>query len=257
MFLNVAVNRELLYNLDIEQFHTFPAAGDDGLPAGAALSAYYSDHPSESPAHLTHPDLGPGFTNDEIKQVLDGRKLTYEQPDSITDTVADLLLDGNIVGWFQGRMEYGPRALGNRSFLIDPQREDAMDRVNAEIKYRDSWRPFAPSMLDRAMDEYLVDPYPDPFMITSCEVREEKHDEIPAVTHVDGTTRPQVVTRANNERYYDLIDTFDRKGGVPLLLNTSFNLSGEPIVCSVQDAVATFYNCGLDALAIGDYLLRK
>ena len=257
VFLNVAVNRELLYNFDIEHFHAFPAAGDDGLPAGAALSAYYADNPTETPTHLTHPDLGPGFTNEEIKTVLEGRKLEDERPDSITDTVADLLLDDNIVAWFQGRMEYGPRALGNRSILIDPQRDDAMDRVNAEIKFRDSWRPFAPSMLNRAIEEYLVDPYPDPFMITSYDVKPEKHDEIPAVTHVDGTTRPQVVTETNNPRYHDLIDTFDQKGGVPLVLNTSFNLSGDPIVCSVEDAVGTFYNCGLDALAIGDYLLRK
>lgn len=257
VFLNVAVNRELLYTLDIENFHAFPAAGDDGLPVGAALSAYYADNPSEAPTHLTHPDLGPGFTDEEIKTVLDGRKLDYEQPDSITDAVADLLLDDNIVAWFQGHMEYGPRALGNRSILIDPQREDAMDRVNADIKFRASWRPFAPSILDRAIDEYLVDAYPDPFMITSYDVKPTKKGEIPAVTHVDGTTRPQVVREANIPKYYDLIDTFDRKGGVPLVLNTSFNLSGDPIVCSVEDAVGTFYSCGLDALAIGDYLLQK
>jgi len=257
VFLNVAVNREIIYEYDLDDFHAFPAAGDDGLPVGAALSAYHADNPGTSPQHMEQPYLGPAVTDERIREVLDGRKLDYEKPDDITDAVADLLLDGNIVAWCQGRMEYGPRALGHRSILIDPRLEDGMDRVNDEIKFRDSWRPFAPSMLERAIDDYLVDPFPDPFMITSFEVREGKHEEIPAVTHVDGTTRPQVVKEGVAPRYHDLIDTFDRKGGVPLVLNTSFNLSGEPIVCTVEDAVGTFYNCGLDALAVGDYLLRK
>ena len=257
VFLNVAVNRKLIHELDPDDFHVFPAAGDDGLPVGAALASYYSRNPGAEPLHLQHPDLGPGFTSSHVETVLDQRKLTYEKQESIVDAVADLLLDGNIVAWFQGRMEYGPRALGNRSILIDPRLTDGNDRVNAEIKFRESWRPFAPSVLDRAVDDYLVDPIADPFMVTSFEVRDEREDEIPAVTHVDGTTRPQVVKEENNPRYYDLIDTFDSKGGVPLVLNTSFNLSGDPIVCSVEDAIDTFYNCGLDALAVGDHLLQK
>lgn len=257
VFLNVAVNRELLYQLDINDFHAFPAAGDGGLPVGAALTAYHVDNPHTTVQHLEHPDLGPEFSDEKIRDVLEGRKLSYERPASITDAVADLLLNGQIVAWCQGRMEYGPRALGNRSILIDPRLENGKDRVNEEIKFRESWRPFAPSILEDAIEEYLVDPYPDTFMITSYEVREEKRDEIPAVTHVDGTTRPQVVKDDVAPRYYELIKTFDKKGGVPIVLNTSFNLSGDPIVCSVEDAVSTFYNCGLDAVAIGDYLLQK
>ncbi|MBX0297769.1 carbamoyltransferase family protein [Haloarcula nitratireducens] len=257
VFLNVAVNRRLLYELDIGDFHAFPAAGDDGLPIGAALSSYYVEQQDEHPQHLEHPDFGPGFSDDRIETVLDGRELDYSEPDSITDRVAELLLDEQIVAWCQGRMEFGPRALGNRSILIDPRLDDGKERVNAEIKFRESWRPFAPSMLERAIDEYLVKAVPDTFMITSYEVRDEKKDEIPAVTHVNGTTRPQVVKADANPNYHELIETFDAKGGVPLLLNTSFNLSGQPIVCSVEDAVGTFYNCGLDALAIGDYLLEK
>jgi carbamoyltransferase len=256
VFLNVAVNRKLLAAFDLDDFHAFPAAGDDGLPVGAALSAYHADH-DEAPRHLEHPNLGSQLTDEEICRVLDGRKLEYRQSDSIAEAVADLLLDGQIVAWCQDRMEFGPRALGNRSILLDPQLEDGQERVNAEIKFRESWRPFAPSILERAIDEYLVDPFPDTFMITSYAVREEKQDEIPAVTHVDGTTRPQVVKATAAPKYHELIDTFDRRGGVPIVLNTSFNLSGEPIVRSAEDAVATFYNCGLDALAIGDYLLQK
>lgn len=257
VFLNVAVNRELLYQLDVADFHAFPAAGDGGLPLGAASASHHHDNTSAENVDMRHPYLGPSYSDEEIRKALEQRKLDYEEPDSITDAVADLLLDGNIVAWFQGRMEYGPRALGHRTILIDPQLDDGMERVNAEIKFRDSWRPFAPSILERAIDDYMVDPIPDPFMITSFEVREEKRDEIPAVTHVDGTSRPHVVTWDNAPMYHDLIDTFDRKGGVPLLLNTSFNLSGDPIVCTPQDAMETFYNCGLDAIAMGDVLLTK
>jgi carbamoyltransferase len=257
VFLNVAVNRELLSGLALSDFHAFPAAGDDGLPVGAVLSAYHVDNPEARPQRMVHPDLGPGLPEEEIPSILEGRKLEFSRPDSLTDRVADLLLEGKIVAWCQGRMEYGPRALGNRSILIDPRLADGKDRVNREIKFRESWRPFAPSILAPAAEEYLVDPYPDPFMITSYDVREEKREEIPAVTHTDGTTRPQVVTREAVPRYYDLIETFDEKGGVPVVLNTSFNLSGDPIVCTPEDAVGTFYNCGLDALALGDYLLEK
>lgn len=257
VFLNVAVNRRIIQELEVSDFHAFPAAGDDGLPVGAALGAHYSANPDEAPSHMEAPYLGPGFDEAEIEATLEGRKLDYSEPESITDEVANLLLDGNIVAWCQGRMEYGPRALGHRSILIDPRLDDGKDRVNREIKFRDSWRPFAPSVLERAAEEYMVDPYPDTFMITSYEVREEKREEIPAVTHVDNTTRPQVVKADVAPKYHELIDTFDEKGGVPIVLNTSFNLSGEPIVCSVEDAVGTFYNCGLDALAIGPYLLEK
>lgn len=257
VFLNVAVNRELLSQLDISDFYAFPAAGDDGLPVGATLSAYHVDNPEARPQRMVHPALGPGLPDEETRAVLEGRKLEFSRLDSLTDRVADLLLEGKIVAWCQGRMEYGPRALGNRSILIDPRLADGKDRVNREIKFRESWRPFAPSILAPAAEEYLVDPYPDPFMITSYDVREEKREQIPAVTHIDGTTRPQVVTREAAPHYYDLIETFDERGGVPVVLNTSFNLSGDPIVCTPEDAVGTFYNCGLDALALGDYLLEK
>jgi carbamoyltransferase len=257
VFLNVAVNRELLSDLDIDGFHAFPAAGDAGLPVGAALGAVHGIDEVDGVGSLEHPNLGPGFTDSEIEATLSGRKLDFHRPSSITDAVAERLLDGSMVAWFQGRMEYGPRALGNRSILVDPRLEDGKDRVNAEVKFRESWRPFAPSVLVDAAEEYFVDPYPDPFMITSFEVRSEKRDEIPAVTHVDGTSRPQFVKPDGPARYYDLIETFNSKGGVPLVLNTSFNLSGDPIVCSVDDAIETFYNCGLDAMAIGPYLLEK
>jgi carbamoyltransferase len=256
LFLNVKVNRNVIRETDVEDYFIFPAAGDGGLSTGAALVAHDASAPEFRPFELTHPYYGPDIT-DGLPGLLDARHLTYERPDDIVEAAADLLAEGNIVAWCQGRMEYGPRALGNRSILIDPTLEDSKDRVNDRVKFRDSWRPFAPSILEDAVDEYLVDPVYDPFMITSFEVRAEKRDEIPAVTYVDGTSRPQVVRRSVNQRYYDLIDAFADRTGTPVVLNTSYNLSGEPIVCDARDAIKTFYDCGIDALALGDYLVQK
>jgi len=256
VFLNVQVNQRILEETDVDDYFIFPNAGDGGLPTGAALSAHRHFEPSFQPLELTHPYYGPDITGD-VPEVFDGRLLSYSQPDDIVERCADLLADGRIVAWCQGRMEYGPRALGNRSILIDPTHYNSMDRVNQRVKFRDSWRPFAPSILEEAVDEYLVNATYDPFMITSYEVREEKRDKIPAVTHVDNTTRPQVVRREVNEPYWRLINAFADRTGTPVVLNTSFNLSGEPIVCTARDAIQTFYNSGLDALAIGDYLLTK
>lgn len=256
VFLNVQVNQRILETTDLEDYFIFPNAGDGGLPTGAALSAYRHTAEDFHPFELTHPYLGPDIT-ERVPDVFEERLLSFEWPDDIVERCADILADGKIIAWCQGRMEYGPRALGNRSILIDPTQDDSMDRVNERVKFRDSWRPFAPSIKEEAVDEYLVDPTYDPFMITSYYVREEQRDEIPAVTHVDGTTRPQVVRQSVNERYWRLIDAFEDRTGTPVLLNTSYNLSGDPIVCDAEDAIETFYNCGLDALAVGDYLLTK
>lgn len=256
VFLNVQINRRIHEKTDVNDYFIFPNAGDGGLPTGAALIAHRHLDSEFRPFDFPHPYLGPDIS-DGVPETFDDRLLAYTRPDDIIERCAELLADGKIVAWCQGRMEYGPRALGNRSILIDPTRDDSMDRVNQRVKFRDSWRPFAPSILEEAVDEYLVNPTYDPFMITSCEVREEKRDEIPAVTHVDGTTRPQVVRRDVNEPYWRLIDAFADLTGTPVVLNTSFNLSGKPIVCTGRDAIKTFYDSGLDALAVGDYILTK
>ena len=255
-FLNVQVNSHIIEQTDVEDYFIFPNAGDGGLPTGAALSAYRYEQPEFRPFRLSHPYYGPDITTG-VPDAFTDRQLAFEEPDDIVERCADLLADGQIVAWCQGRMEYGPRALGNRSILIDPTKDDSMDRVNKRVKFRDSWRPFAPSILEEAMDEYLVNPTYDPFMITSYTVKEEKRDELPAVTHVDDTTRPQVVRREVNERYWELIDSFADRTGTPVVLNTSFNLSGDPIVCTPIDAIETFYASGLDALAVSDYLFTK
>lgn len=256
VFLNVQVNNSIIREVDVDDYFIFPNAGDGGLPTGAALGSYRYLDDSFTPFRMEHPYLGPDIT-EEADSRLEERQIAYDVPEDIIETAADLLADGKIVAWCQGRMEYGPRALGNRSILIDPTQDDSMDRVNARVKFRDSWRPFAPSILAEAADDYLVDPVYDPFMITAYEVREEKRDEIPAVTHVDNTTRPQMVRKDVNEPYWKLIKAFEERTGTPVVLNTSYNLSGDPIVSDVVDAIETFYASGLDALVVGERLLKK
>jgi carbamoyltransferase len=171
--------------------------------------------------------------------------------------IASELAEGKIVGWFQGRMEFGPRALGNRSILADPRRPDMKDLVNESIKFRENWRPFAPSCLAEAASDYFVGCTAAPYMIVTYGVRPEKRSVIPAVTHIDNTARVQTVHAATNPRYHRLISEFGRQTGVPVLMNTSFNLRSEPIVCTPQDALKTFYSSGLDFLVLGDQIVAK
>ena len=169
---------------------------------------------------------------------------------------ADLLSRSKIVGWFQGKAEVGPRALGARSILADPRRAEMKDIVNAEVKHRESFRPFAPSVLDERGSEYFEDYYPNPFMLLVLPIRPDKREVIPAVTHVDGTGRLQSVGR-ENPLFHRLISEFDRRTGVPVVLNTSFNLRGEPIVHRPEEALTDYLNTGMDALFLGNYLVEK
>jgi len=168
-----------------------------------------------------------------------------------------MLGDGGILGWFQGRAEYGPRALGNRSILADPRRAEMTDIVNARVKHREGFRPFAPAVLAHALGDYFEALGPAPFMLKVWPVRPDKRSVIPAVTHVDGTGRVQTVTPESNPRFYRLIEAFDARTGVPVVLNTSFNVRGEPIVCSPDDALDCYLGTQIDAMAIGPFLLQK
>jgi carbamoyltransferase len=176
--------------------------------------------------------------------------------DEVVSRTADALAEGAVVGWYQGRLEFGPRALGNRSILTDPRRHDMQDILNARIKHREPFRPFAPAILEERTGEYFEKRYPSPFMLLTYPVRPEKRDEIPAPTHVDGTGRLQTVRRDQNERYYDLISAFDARTGVPVLLNTSFN-ENEPICCTPEEAVDTFVRTKMDLLVLGNQLVEK
>jgi carbamoyltransferase len=189
---------------------------------------------------------------------LDTAGLTYErlEEDALVQRAAELVADGNVLGWFQGRLEWGPRALGNRSIIADPRRDDMKDILNARIKHREKFRPFAPSVLQEHVGEYFDQTYPDPFMIKVYNVLPEKRSVIPAVTHVDGTGRLQTVDREHAPLYWKLINAFYERTGVPVVLNTSFN-ENEPIVCTPDEAIAVLQRTKMDALIIANYVVEK
>jgi carbamoyltransferase len=255
--LNSKANGELLRSGLIDDIYIQPAAGDDGTAIGAAY-AVYAELGLPLPRRPTrHTYLGPSFTNEEIEKVLRVYKLPYQREENISRRAAELLAQNRLIGWFQGRMEFGPRALGMRSILADPRFAENRDRVNDAVKFRENWRPFAPSVLVERGAEYFDDFYPSPYMILTFWANKARAHEIPAVVHVDGSARVQSVDRSTNPRYYDLIEEFGELTGVPIVLNTSFNLKGDPIVCTPKDAVQTFYTSGLDDLVIGDFLISK
>ncbi|HEX2208593.1 MAG TPA: carbamoyltransferase C-terminal domain-containing protein [Longimicrobium sp.] len=257
VFLNVKLNQRVWEMGVLDRQHIFPAAGDSGLCVGAALLASH-ELAGTGVGRLDSLYWGPAFPDEEIEEALRTRKLRYARhEDDLPERCAELLSRGAIVGWFQGRMEFGPRALGSRSILMDPRDARNKEIVNAAVKYREPFRPFCPSMLADALPAYCRDARPEPFMITSFRVREERAGEIPAVVHVDGTLRPQGVERETNPRYWRLIRRFEELTGVPVVMNTSFNVRGMPVVCTPADAVKCFFDTGLDYLAIGSFLLAK
>lgn len=255
--MNCKMNREIRELDCVDDLFIQPAANDSGICLGAALEGYRKSTGKSPDPKFSNVYYGPSYSNDEIKSALEAAKLNYEKPDDITEEVAELLAAGNLVGWFQGRMEFGARALGNRSILADPTSEQSRDRVNKNVKNREPWRPFAPSLLYDARNEYLEGGDEAPFMILLDTVAKDKRDEIPAVSHVDNTTRPQTVRQQDNPKYHELISEFEDRTGTPVLLNTSFNVAGEPIVKSPGQALQDFFSTGLDAIAIGDFLIRK
>lgn len=252
--LNCKVNQTVIESPVVDDVFIQPVANDAGLALGAG---WLGQSPSAVP-EFTDVYWGPEYDTDEIRRLLETNKLDYREPDDLERHVAERIADGDLVGWFQGRLELGPRALGNRSILADPRTSDSRDRVNQHVKHREEWRPFAPSMLEEAAGEYLANDRPDPFMITTVDVVEERVDDVPAVIHpADATTRPQTVTEEQNPRYYRLIDEFADVTGVPVLLNTSFNDHAEPIVNTPTEAIKDFYGTGLDALVLEDFVLEK
>ncbi len=256
--LNSSFNGKILPDTDFEDIYIQPAAGDAGTAIGAAYYVLHQVLGQPRVFEMTHSYTGPAFSNAEIEARLKERSLSYEtlDGDDLFKTTADEMLAGNVVGWFQGAAEWGPRALGNRSIVCDPRRTDMKEILNARIKHREAFRPFAPSVLGRACGDYFEQSYPDPFMLKVYKVREDKRDEIPAVTHVDGTGRVQTVERDVNQRYHDLIETFGEKSGTPVVLNTSFN-DNEPIVCTPDEAINCFERTHMDTIVLGNFLIKK
>ena len=256
---NSVMNGRIMTETPFKRFFIQPAAGDAGCSLGAALLVWHSRLKQPRKFRMEHAYYGPGFTSEECASALRAAGLSFQTlpDDELLPRVASLLADGAVIGWFQGRMEFGPRALGNRSFIADPRRSDMRELLNQKVKLREWFRPLAPSMLAEAAEGLFGHPHYDPFMITVLNVREEKRDAIPSVVHVDGTARPQTVSKSVNPRYWQLIHEFEKLTGVPLLLNTSFNVQ-EPIVLSPEDAIRTFSRANFDALVLENHLvLRK
>ena len=255
--LNSKANGKIQASGMVDHIFIQPAASDDGVALGAVFAPYLDGGGRLPMKPLRHAYLGPEFSDAEIEKALVTYKLRASKLNDVAATTAELLANGKIIGWFQGRMEFGPRALGHRSILADPRDPEMNAKVNNAVKFREWWRPFAPSMLKEVAGEYLEHACDSPFMILTNPVRPEKRDIIPSVTHVDGSARPQTVEKDINPLYWNLINEFGKRTGVPVLMNTSFNLRGEAIVNTPTDAIRTFFSSGMDALVIGSYLVEK
>ena len=254
--LNCKMNKKIMEIPEVKDFFIQPIANDAGLVIGSVLEAS-SRRGFDVRFTMKHNYFGPSYDNEIVKNILEERKIKFYRLDSLK-TVAKEIADGKFVGWFQGKMEMGPRALGNRSILSDPRRNDLKDKLNDFVKHREKWRPYAPSILEDYADEYIKNYSNAPFMIKTFDINEKYVDLVEAVLHpIDKTTRPHVVSKEINPRYYKLIEEFRKITGIPLILNTSFNDHGEPIVCSPQDAIRAFYGTGLDVLVLEDYLIKK
>jgi len=255
---NSVMNGRIFHETPFKRFYVQPAAGDAGCALGSAYYVWNQILNKPRSFIMNSAYWGPGFTNNECRSALDAADLKYEtfDDDILLPKVAKIIADGGIVGWFNGRMELGPRALGARSFLADPRRSDMREILNHKVKLREWFRPLAPSMQEEYGNEVFGVEHHDPFMITVIEVADDYKPKIPAVVHVDGTARPQMVNRNVNPRYWNLINEFKKLTGIPMLLNTSFNVQ-EPIVCTPQNAINTFNNSNFDALILENNLVLR
>jgi carbamoyltransferase len=256
---NCVANSDVLARGGFDRVFVQPAAGDSGAAMGAALWAHHEvqEAPRNPRPHDTL--LGPHFSDEEIRPVLDGFGVNYLvlEEGELCARVAKLIAADMIIGWFQGRMEFGPRALGSRSILANACSPKMKDTLNARVKFREDFRPFAPAVLEEVAATYFMMTDPSPFMLFAPRVREEWRSRLPSITHVDGTARVQTVAAGSNPRFHRLIAEFGRLSGIPVVINTSFNIRGEPIVCTPADALKCFLGTDIDFLAIGRFLVTK
>lgn len=254
--LNCKMVGKILESGYVDNVFVQPVSYDSGTALGAALllakEKGYSVHNEMKSVYF-----GPEYSNEFVEEQLKISGLEYKYYDDPTDIVAEKIVTGNIVGWFQGRMESGPRALGNRSILANPMIESMRDKVNVAVKYREPWRPFTPSLLEEVKDDYMENARYSPFMTTTFKVKKEKKEVIPAVTHIDGSTRPQTVRNDVNPLYWKLINKIGERTGIPVVLNTSLNIKDKPMVCSPTQAIECFVTTGLDVMVINNFLLIK
>lgn len=260
---NCVANGKIFDRTNFENVYVHPAAGDGGLAVGAAYYVWHQILGKPRSFAMEHAYWGPGYTNEENRRALESAGFTQngcrvqELPEGeLMRQTAAIVADGKILGWFQGRAEWGPRALGNRSIVADPRRAEMKEILNQRIKHREIFRPFAPSILEEKTTEWFEKSHPSPFMTLAYAVRSEKRAKIPAPTHVDGSGRLQTVSREANPRYWKLIKAFEQITGVPVVLNTSFN-DNEPIVCRPEEALDCFKRTQMDALVLGDFLITR
>ena len=264
--MNSVANGKIQHATGFKDLYVQSAAGDAGGAIGAAFTVWNQTLGQPRGFEMQHAYWGPEFSSHEIAALLQQRSDELEThsctvthvPDepSLCRNTACAIAEGKVIGWFQGRMEWGPRALGNRSILGDPRRADMKDILNLKIKRRESFRPFAPSILRECVKDWFETDYDVPFMLQVYQIVEARRSEIPAVTHVNGSGRLQTVTEVQNARYYRLIKTFGEITGVPILLNTSFN-ENEPVVCRPEEALNCFMRTKMDVLVLGDYLIER
>ncbi len=256
--LNCVANGKILRETPFEHLFIQPAAGDAGGAIGAAFYLYNTILRNPRSFVMEDAYYGPEYGREEIKQFLDKHAIPYTEltREVLVKRVAELIDQQHVVGWFQGRMEFGPRALGSRSILADPRNPKMKDILNLKIKLREGFRPFAPTVLEERVADYFEFNGASPFMLLVAQVREDKR-VIPSVTHVDGSARLQTISRTSNPLYYDLISEFEKRTGVPVIINTSFNVRGEPIVCTALDAYRCFVRTKMDELVMGPFLLSK
>src|SRR5438874_5266358 len=260
---NCVANGKISAHTGFENVYVHPAAGDAGLAVGAAQYIWHQVLGNPREFVMEHAYWGPGFSCEQIRAAVQSARFSEngcavsELPEEeLLKKTAAIIADGKILGWFQGRAEWGPRALGNRSIVADPRRPEMKEILNQRIKHREVFRPFAPSILAEATAEYFEKSHPSPFMTLAYSVRPEKREKTTASTHVDGTGRLQTVTREANPRYHALISAFRDLTGVPVVLNTSFN-DNEPIVCRPEEAIDCFLRTQMDALVLGDLLVSR
>jgi len=255
--LNSVANGRIVRESGFKDIYLMPAAGDNGTAIGAAYYIYNCLLKNKRGFVHLDPFVGTSYNNKDFEKIIKSCKLSATYYDNIEEKTAEMLHTGKIVGWFQGAMEIGPRSLGNRSILANPTHKCMKDKVNAEVKHREAFRPFAPSCPMEDVPKYFEQQVADPFMLKVCNVLPDKRDIVPAITHVDGTARLQTIHADTNIRFHTLLKEFEKLCGVPVLLNTSFNVMGEPIVESPYDAVRCFFTTGLDALVLGNYIIEK
>ena len=282
--LNCVSNGKLLRSGLFEDIFIQPAAGDAGGSLGSAMIAWYQYHNNKRKVNGKYDSmngayLGPSYSNEEIKEYLDEKGYPYTrlQDNELPEIIADLINDQNVIGWFQGRMEFGPRALGSRTIIGDARSKDTQKTINLKIKYRESFRPFAPSIREENISEYFDIDRPSPYMLLVADVRKDKQlpmskeqesyfglkklniarSKVPAITHVDYSARIQSVNKTTNPRYHQMLSAFNEKYECPVVVNTSFNVRGEPIVCSPKDAYLCFMRTEMDFLLLNNFLLKK